>query len=190
MHVQTHIMSGWVLSNYLDLTPRERGFCMLAASLADLDGLSILFGQNAYWSYHHLLCHNLAFAIFFSSLLALRSTRRVRCFFIYLSLAHLHLLLDYFGSGPGWNIYYLYPFSRRSLFNPHAWDFYSWQNITAAIVLLIWTLGIAIRYGRTPLETVMPDLDRQIVAWLRRRLPTFAPRSPSAEHRSAPRSLP
>jgi hypothetical protein len=55
MHVQTHIMSGWVAGNYLKLNARQRGFCMIAAAICDLDGLSILFGQNAYWTYQ-LVC--------------------------------------------------------------------------------------------------------------------------------------
>lgn len=120
MHIQTHIMSGWVAGNYLNLTPRQRGFCMIAASIADLDGLSILFGQNAYWTYHHLLCHGITFAVLFSLVFAWLSPRPIRSFPIYLSLGHLHLLMDYYGSGPGWDIFYLYPFSRRAIFNPHA----------------------------------------------------------------------
>ena len=179
MHVPTHLMSGWCVANLFSLTARERAFCMAAATVADLDGVSRLFGQEAYWDYHHVVCHNLAFAACFSVVLALFSTHRLRCFFIYLSLAHLHLLLDYFGSGPGWNIYYLYPFSRRSVFNPHAWAFYSWQNITAAFVLICWTVILAVRQGRTPLETVMPGLDRQLVVWLRERLPFLVPRGES-----------
>jgi hypothetical protein len=169
-------MSGWVIGNCLDLSPRQRGFCMIAASLADLDGLSILFGQNAYWTYHHLLCHNLLFAVLFSAVFAWFSPPLIRSFLIYLSLAHVHLLLDYYGSGPGWNIYYLYPFSRRSIYNQHAWDFYSWQNLSAAGVLFLITVLIAIRRGRTPLETIMPALDRQLVDWFRGTFPFLAPK--------------
>ena len=36
--------------------------------------------------------------------LASFSTRRVLAFCAYLALFHLHLVLDYFGSGPGWPI--------------------------------------------------------------------------------------
>jgi inner membrane protein len=174
MHVQTHIMSGWVAGNYLKLNARQRGFCMVAAAICDLDGLSILFGQNAYWTYHHLLTHDLVFAIISSAVLAYFSPRPLRSFLIYFSLFHLHLLMDYYGSGRDWDIYYLYPFSRRSLHNVHAWDFYSWQNLTAAGVLFAWTIVIAVRQGRTPLEAPMPDLDRQLVAWLRAKLPLVA----------------
>jgi hypothetical protein len=78
-------------------------------------------------------------------------------------------VLDYYGSGPGWGIPYLWPLSRRQWVNPNAWPFYSWQNISAAITTIALTLWIARRQGRTPLEAVMPRLDRQLVAMLRGR---------------------
>ena len=132
MHIPTHLMSGWVIGNQFSLSARQRGFCMLAASLADLDGLSLLFGQEAYWNYHHLLCHNLLFAVILSAGLAWPAPRRAASFLIFFSLAHVHLLLDFFGSGPGWPIYYLFPFSRYPMVNPHSWEFFSWQNMAVA----------------------------------------------------------
>jgi hypothetical protein len=56
-----------------------------------------------------------------------------------------------------------------------AWPFYSWQNITTAFALVAWTLVIARRLGRTPLESLMPRLDRQLVGYLRPRGATPAP---------------
>jgi len=35
-------------------------------------------------------------------------------------------------------------------------------------VLLLWTLVIAATNGRTPLEMITPDLDRRLVAWVRK----------------------
>jgi hypothetical protein len=144
---------------------------MLAATACDVDGLSILAGQNAYWDYHHTLGHNLPFGLLFCLALAAFSARRALAFTVYLALFHLHLLLDYFGSGPGWGIPYFWPFSKHVSVNPSAWAFYSWQNLTAAGMLVIWTLWIIRRDGRTPLEAVMPNLDRQLVAALGGRAP-------------------
>ena len=164
MHIQTHILSGWCVANLLPhFTPRERLLSMLAASLADVDGLSIVAGQEAYWDYHHTLGHNLPFGVLLCLALAALSTHRLTALAAYLALFHLHLLLDSFGSGPGWGIPYLWPFSKHVSINPHAWDFYSWQNIGTAVALLAWTIHIARRRGRTPLEAVMPRLDRQLV---------------------------
>jgi hypothetical protein len=141
---------------------------MIAASVPDLDGLGILFGQEAYWNYHHKLGHNLLAGLLISAVLAGFSRNRLKPFVVYLALFHLHLVLDYFGSGPGWEIYYLWPFSNWSMENPNAWPFYSWQNISIGFAFLAWVLVIAIRAGRMPLEWIMPSLDRQLVTLLRR----------------------
>ena len=47
--------------------------------------------------------------------------------------------------------------------NPYGWDFFSWQNIMAAFLLLLWTVWIAYSRKRTPLELLMPSLDRRLV---------------------------
>ena len=172
LHLQTHILSGWCIGNLVPgFTPRERLFCMLAAAACDVDGLSILGGQEAWWDYHHTLGHNLAFGVLLCLALAAFSTHRVLAFLAYLALFHLHLLLDSYGSGPGWGIPYLWPLSPREWRSDHAWPFYSWQNITAFAALLLWTFRIARRSGRTPLEAIMPGLDRQLVRLLRRPAP-------------------
>src|SRR6185436_17643476 len=104
MHLQTHILSGWCASNLLPLAPRHRLCAMLSASLCDLDGLSILFGWKNYQEYHHVFTHNLATAVILSTLFAGFSPRRLLSFPLYLLLFHLHLVMDYFGSGPLWRI--------------------------------------------------------------------------------------
>jgi inner membrane protein len=169
MHVPTHVMSGWCVGSVLRLTPRERVFCMAAATAADLDGISYLFGQEAYWDYHHVLCHNLAFSLLLSLVLALFSTHRLKAAIVYLALAHLHLVLDYFGSGPGWPIHYGWPVVDKWAWrNQDAWEFSSWQNRVTALGLLMWVLAIAVVQGRTPVETLTPSLDRRFVSRLRR----------------------
>jgi hypothetical protein len=143
---------------------------MVTSAIADLDGLGILVGQGAYWNYHYKLGHNLAFGILACTICAVLSKRRAFAFCIYLALFHLHLLMDVFGSGPGWPIYYLWPFSSRIIDNTRlSWEFFSWQNISIGIAFIAWTIVIAVRLGRTPLEAIMPNLDRQLVDWLRRR---------------------
>jgi hypothetical protein len=116
-----------------------------------------------YWRTHHVLAHNLPFALVVAIGLTVFSSHRVVAFALYLGLFHLHLLMDYWGSGPLWPIYYLYPFSGFKWVNPDSWALFSWQNIAAAALLLIWTGWIARRRGRTPLELVAPRLDRLLV---------------------------
>jgi len=169
MHMQTHLMAGWCVANLPRLSRRDRLLCMLVSVLPDLDGLGSIVSQNAYWEYHHKLGHNFVFGLALTLGFALFSSRRVKSGILYLAAFHLHLLLDLFGSGIGWRIHYLWPFSPVGLKSSYAWEFYSWQNISAAGLFLLWVLVIAIRHGRTPLEAIMPSLDRQLVDFLRRR---------------------
>jgi len=163
-------MSGWLAANCFDLTPRQRFFCMLAAAVPDLDGLGIVVGGDAYLKYHHVLGHNLLFAVIVSVLLAWWSERqRWKALAIYFGLFHLHLLLDLVGSGELWTIQYLWPFSAREFSTEYCWAFYSWQNLTAGGLALALTIGVIFWKKRTPLEYVMPKLDRDLTAWFLRR---------------------
>ena len=176
MHVPTHILAGWCIGNCFPPTPRERVCCMAAASLMDLDGLSIVGGQSMYQTYHKLLGHNLLFSIVVATTLTAfsRGASAVRIagvFILYLALAHSHLIMDYYGSGPNWPTYYLWPFDLSFKFrNQNAWEFTSWQNKTAAAILLMWTIGIAAFQRRTPVELLTPRLDQQFVTGLRKLL--------------------
>lgn len=164
VHIQTHILSGWCAGNLLPLTPRQRLFCMIAASIEDLDGLGIVWSEDAYWALHHKLGHCVGYGLVVSAVLVIFSkSRRLPCFFLYLALFHLHLGLDLLGSGANWDIFYLWPFSDFRIKSDWGWELFSWQNITAFIVLLAWTVLIAKRQRRTPLELLMPSLDRKFV---------------------------
>ena len=168
MHIQTHILSGWCVGNLLPFSPRQRLACMIAAAIADLDGLGILVpgarGQELYWDYHHVLGHNLPFGILTSVILSAWCRRQWPLTFVAcLGLFHLHLLMDYWGSGRDWCIHYLWPVGHLILKNPNGWELYSWQNMLAFVLLLIWTIAIARWQRRTPLELLMPSLDKEFV---------------------------
>ncbi|MFC1592250.1 metal-dependent hydrolase [Thermodesulfobacteriota bacterium] len=166
MHIQTHILSGWCVGNTVQLAQRERFLCMLAATLPDLDGLGILVSQKVYWDYHHTACHNVFAGLLISAVLTFFSQNRLKAFAVYLSLFHLHLLLDFFGSGPGWYIVYLWPFSGWLLSYGNAWEFFSWQNFAALYAFAFWTLYIAFIKKRTPLEYFLPKTDRKAIDML------------------------
>jgi len=169
MHIQTHVLSGWCVGNLLPLAARERLFCMIAAGMQDIDGIGRVLSEELYLDYHHTFGHCAAFGVLLSLILTAFSTHRLLAFVTYLALFHLHLVLDYLGSGPGWPLYYFWPFSNAEWLNPHAWPFFSWQNIGSAFAMVGWTILIAVRQRRTPLELLMPSLDRKAVAWLDRR---------------------
>jgi hypothetical protein len=141
---------------------------MLAATLADLDGVGFFVSEKAYWDWHHVAGHNVLYAVVMSGVLSAFSGRRWFAVFpVYMALAHVHLVMDYYGSGPGWAIYYLWPFSGWKVRNPEAWELSSWQNVLAFGVLGVWGVVIAVRKGRTPVEVVTPGLDRRAVRWVR-----------------------
>ena len=103
MHIQTHILSGWCIANCFPCTPRQRLFAMVAASAADIDGVVIVFGREAYWTYHHTFGHNVFTVLLLSGVFAAFTPgRRIGSFLLFLGLFHLHLLMDYYGSGPDW----------------------------------------------------------------------------------------
>lgn len=67
---------------------------------------------------------------------------------------------DYYGSGPGWPLPLLAPFSSWPVLNPHAWEFNGWQSQLVLGVAALATCLIARACERTPLEAVFPGMDR------------------------------
>lgn len=171
MHIPTHILSGWCVGNAVELTPKERLLAMVAASAADLDGLGLFVSVEYYAAYHHVLGHNLLVGILLSAVLAALASRphRLKMGLLSLLLFHLHLAMDYYGSGLGWGLAYGWPFTDRELLCPHAWELDSWQNYVALALLLAWTGVILWRKGRSPLEVVAPPLEARLEARLVRR---------------------
>jgi|HubBroStandDraft_1064217.scaffolds.fasta_scaffold686426_1 inner membrane protein len=165
MQIPIHLMMGWCTANVLPgLNKRQRAFCMIANVIPDMDGLSMLGGQEAYWNWHHKAGHNLTWCIISCAVLAIYSAPFWKSFILYVAQFHLHLVMDVFGSGPHWGIYYFWPFSNWQFDNTkYSWEFYSWENMTIGAVLLLWTIGIIYWKKRSPLEAVMPSLDRQLV---------------------------
>lgn len=151
------------MADLLVLTPRERVFAMVAASAADMDGVGLLVSIDYYARYHHVLAHNLLFGGLLAAALAIFSTHRLKAFILFLVLFHVHLLLDFYGSGPGWGIHYFWPFGGGAFFCPHVWDLNSWQNIVAFEVLFLWMFGIVFWRRRTPFEAILPSLDAKII---------------------------
>jgi inner membrane protein len=143
---------------------------MLAASVADTDGFGFFFGDEIYWRFHHVVGHNLLFGVVVAIVMTIFSTHRAKASVLYFALFHLHLFMDYWGSGPGWTIPWLWPSAMWTWKNPQAWPLTSWQNVTAFVLLFAWTLWIAIRCGRTPIEQLAPRLDRAFVDALRKRI--------------------
>jgi hypothetical protein len=179
----SHLLVGWAVANAAALERRDRAIVTLAGVVPDVDGLGLLadfarHGGNGdptwYWALHHQLAHNFTAALVFSAAAFAFARRRVATAALAFLAFHLHLLGDLAGSrGPDgyqWPIAYLEPFSDAwQLTWSGQWLLNGWQNLGLTALLLAWTLLLAWRDGRSPLELVSPRADRAFVRALRLR---------------------
>ena len=181
MNPVSHLLTGWVVANTADLTPRDRALVTLAGVVPDIDGLGIiaeiLTEQTAfpllwYSKYHHVLCHNLGFGLLLAVTAILFSIRRWMTAFLVLVVFHLHLLGDLVGSrGPDgyqWPIPYWTPFSDGwKLTWTGQWELNAWPNVLITALLLAATIYIAREKSCTPLEMVSKRADSAFVSILK-----------------------
>lgn len=179
----------WALAGASGLERRERASVALAGVAPDLDGLGIipelLTRGSAHplpWfsEYHHVLGHNLGFAIAvtLAGFLFGRGQRWKTAILVFISF-HLHLLGDVVGArGPDgypWPIPYLLPFSHRLEIVWHGqWALNAWQNFVITGVGLVILFLIARNQGFSPLEIVSKRADAAFVSAVRNRFPLRA----------------
>lgn len=163
MQFQTHMLSGWCIGNHLGLSAKERFLCIFAAGIHDLDGLGYFIKEEYYYMHHHVYGHNIFIGFIIAGLFAWMSDNKKKSFWCYLGFFHLHLLMDFFGSGPGWGLAFFWPFYGKIIQNPLVWEFMSWQNMGTAAIFYLWTFYILYSKKRTFLEFPMPSLDKKIV---------------------------
>jgi membrane-bound metal-dependent hydrolase YbcI (DUF457 family) len=180
MSPATHFLAGWVLANAAVLNRRERIAVTVASIAPDIDGLGAIpefltrhSPHPLLWfsEYHHAL-HTLWFAAVVSVLAAVAATHRWKTAVLAFLVFHLHLLCDLVGSrgpdGYAWPIPYLQPFSDRWQWNWQGqWPLNSWENFAITIILLLVTLIIVRKCGRSPVETFSMRADRAVVAAIR-----------------------
>lgn len=110
MNPITHALTGWSLAScQSSLAPRERAWVVAAALAPDLDGLGIVVelatrntAEPLYWwsEYHHVLGHNLLFAVLLAGA-AWAFTRRWIVTALVFAAVHVHLLCDLLGDAEG-----------------------------------------------------------------------------------------
>lgn len=183
MNPATHFLTGWVVANTGGFERRERAAITIAGIIPDVDGVGVvaeLATRNSekpllWWSdYHHVLGHNLAFAVCCAAAgLALSIKRWRTALFVFLSF-HLHLLGDLVGArgpdGDQWPIPYLWPFSEAwQLAWDGQWALNAWPNFLITGALLVLTFYWAWKRGYSPLELVSRKADNAFVGALRNR---------------------
>ena len=179
----THFLASWVIASFPKFERRDIALVTFAGVAPDLDGFGavpeLLTRHSSHpleWfsRYHHVLAHNLPFAILVTLAVFVFSKRKWLTAGLALSAAHLHFLMDLVGSrGPDgfiWSIPYLTPFSAKlQLSWSGQWALNSWQNVVITCALLAATMVRAIQIGRSPVELFSPAADQKVVAALRQR---------------------
>jgi inner membrane protein len=183
MNVLTHFFAGWALSLPANLERRDRGLVVLASVAPDLDAAAMigdivqrrpLDSFELYATYHHLLGHNLLFALLASVACGLLARRKLLVGGLALLAIHVHFLCDIVGSagpdGSHWEIPYLMPFSGSwQLAVGWQWALNAWPNILITALLLALTLHVAWRRGYSPVGLLSQRADQALVAALRQR---------------------
>ncbi len=182
----THFFMGWaVASTVPSFSKRERAFVTLASVVPDIDGLGIIaekLTQNSshplnWWSeYHHILGHNIGFALLVSVMAAVFAQQKLKVLLLAFLSFHFHLLGDLVGArgpdGDQWPIPYLLPFSNHlQLTWSRQWALKAWPNMAITAVLIATTVVFARARGFSPLEMFSTRADSVFVRVLRIRFP-------------------
>ncbi len=158
----------WLVSQKLK-SRRDRWLVTAAGLVPDLDGLTILGGDDAYARWHHLLTHGFVAAAIVCGTLAIAANQRVRVLLFALIAFHLHLLCDLAGSGLGWPIFYFGPFSEVAITWSGGWELASWQNSVIGMAVTLLCLASALPFGRTVVELFSLKADAAVVKTIRAR---------------------
>lgn len=184
MNLITHFLVGWTISLPLTLEYRDRGLVVLASVAPDVDSLVLLadliqgrgLDSLELWSrYHHVLAHNVAFALAVAIACGLLARRKLAVGAMALVVVHLHFLCDIIGSrgpppGYQWPVPYLLPFSNAwQLTVNWQWALNAWPNVIFTLALLGLTLYVSWARGLCPVGLFSQSANRAFVALLRKR---------------------
>ena len=129
-------MLSWVVGHRLK-ERRDRVLVAWAGVAADLDGLTVLAGEDAYGRWHHVLTHGLFAGLLIGLLMSSWAKDRINVWWLGLGAFHLHLVCDFLGSGADWPIQYFWPLSDTFYYTPYGWELDAWQNWVVAVTLIV-----------------------------------------------------
>jgi inner membrane protein len=183
MSPATHFLVGWLTAQATrPHEHRDRAIIALAGVAPDLDGLGIipeLLTRNSshpllwFSEYHHVLGHNLGFALVVGVVAFGFGQRRWHAALLAFVSFHLHLICDLLGArgpdGDQWPIPYLAPFSQAwQLTWAYQWKLNAWPNFVITLALLALAMWLAVRRGFSPVEVFSRKADREVVKVLGR----------------------
>lgn len=169
MNPMTHAELSWLAAQVLP-ERHDRRLVVLAGLAPDLDGLSVLAGVDSYARWHHVATHGIAAAAGVAVVVGALGRRKLPTAALAFAAFHLHLVCDLAGSGPGWSISYLWPWSRTEWAWSGAWALNAWQNQVINLFAVFACFAMALPLGRTIFEVLSGRLDALVVATIRRRL--------------------
>jgi inner membrane protein len=186
VNLATHFLFGWAVANAVPVGKRDRLLIVAASVAPDIDGLVVvgdfIAGHAAddlvWWSrWHHVLGHNLGFALAITVLCFILARRRALTSITAFLTVHLHFLCDVVGArgpeGSQWPIPYLLPFSNSvQLTWSGQWELNAWPNFVITGALLVLTFYLAWYRGFSPVELISAKADSLVVSTLRRRFGT------------------
>lgn len=162
-----HAGTGWLLGAWLPRR-RDRVLATIAAVIPDVDGLTLLFGEEMYAEWHHKIAHGAVAAVVVAAL-AFALSRAWRTALVALAAFHAHVAMDLAGSGPGWPILYWWPFADTEWLPSWQWDLASWQNSLFGFIVVVACLAAALPLSRTPVEVFSQRGDAAVVRTIRAR---------------------
>lgn len=191
MNPITHALAGWLVANAAVLDRRDRMIVTAASVAPDVDGLGLVVdlatrsgSSPTQWfaEYHHILTHNLLFALLVGIASLILTKRRGLTVFLVLFAFHLHLLGDLIGArGPApegyqWPILYMWPLSEAVAWTWRGqWELNAWPNFLITMAALLLTIFLAWKRGYSPLEMLSGKADSAFVTTLRNRFGGFDP---------------
>ena len=161
MNPIVHGEIGWLCGHRLNRW-RDRLLVTLAGLFPDIDGFGLLLSEELYAMWHHRLTHGLIGGVFIVAFTTIVS-RDTRVGLLSCIAYHLHILCDVVGSGPGWPVWYFWPFHEGEWLPTWQWDLASWQNSLIGLFVTLGCLGCARRWGRTPVELFSKSADAHVV---------------------------
>lgn len=183
MNPITHFLISWDIAAYSVSERRDRTLVSIAGIIPDADAFGAipeLVTRNSehpllWWTdYHHILGHNLSFALLVILGVFCFAKERWKSAGLAFAAFHLHLLGDLIGArGPDgyqWPMPYLYPFSQTpQLVWDGQWALNAWPNILITLLALSGMFYLAWRKGISPLEALSSSASRAFVDALRAR---------------------
>jgi membrane-bound metal-dependent hydrolase YbcI (DUF457 family) len=162
MHFEAHAASGWLLAEIAGGSKRLRGTILAASVLPDLDALTRLWGPAAYIKYHHVLTHNILFAILmaFAAFLFCKTERIKAAIFTLVAFA-IHYFGDFFFTW--FELQPFWPFSDQTFLSPYAIRLSHPFNTILIYLGFLTVISLGFIMKRTPIELISPKLDERIV---------------------------